>query len=127
MPSSVLLVECYEDRVANIANGLRQAGFHVTTVTDTLSALDLLGPEAWYDVLVTRIRPHAVMPHGFALARMALARHPHMRVLYITRFEVPEDERQSAVGPILIAPVTAEDVVRELEILVTSISMYHGS
>jgi hypothetical protein len=114
VPLSVLFVECPADGVIGIADGLRREGFDVSAVPDTFAALDLLNTAAWFDVLITRVRPHRTMPHGFALARMALSRRPHLRAIFLTRFEVPEDEQRTAAGPILIEPVTAEDVIREV-------------
>jgi CheY-like chemotaxis protein len=111
---SVLLVECHDDMATDIAARLRGIGYDVTAVSDTLAALDVLNTSAWFDVLVTRVRMCRAMPHGFALARIALNQRPHLGVIYLTRFEVPETESQSAPGPILAAPFSAEDVVREL-------------
>jgi CheY-like chemotaxis protein len=111
---SVLLVECHEELASDIATRLRDIGYDVTAAYDTLAALDVLNTRAWFDVLVTRVRMCRAMPHGFALARIALSRRPHLRVIYLTRFEVPETESQTAGSPILTAPFSAEDVVREV-------------
>ena len=117
--TSVLLVECHEEMAADIAARLRDIGYDVTAVYDTLAALDVLTTRAWFDVLVTRVQMCRAMPHGFALARIALSRRPNLRVIYLTRFEVPEAESQSATGPILRAPFAAADVVHEITQLMT--------
>ena len=57
--TSVLLVECQTEMASDIAARLRDIGYDVTAVYDTLAALDALNTRAWFDVLVTRVRLHA--------------------------------------------------------------------
>jgi hypothetical protein len=52
----------------------------------------------------------------------------HLRTIFLTRFEVPEAESQSATGPILRAPFAAADVVHEITQLMTpGTPAAHGS
>jgi CheY-like chemotaxis protein len=86
---------------------LQEAGFNVTAAPDYHDALAALeGPGRW-DLLVTDIvMPHAV--NGFALARMARLRRPHLKVIYVTGHEVPLGE---AVGIVLRKPVDATALI----------------
>lgn len=90
------------------------AGFDVVTASDFSQALDEIGPEAKFDLLITDI----IMPkgmNGFALARMARLRQRDLRVIYVTAFDVPCDE---AVGPVLRKPLDEQKLVAEVKALI---------
>jgi CheY-like chemotaxis protein len=91
------------------AKALRMAGFKVSSAPDHRLALQILEGADPIDLLITDI----VMPdrvNGFALARMGRMRRLHLKVLYLTAYEVPTDE---AIGPVLRKPVPLEVLVAE--------------
>ena len=86
---------------------LTRAGYHVTTASGYLKALEEVCSERKIDLLLTDI----VMPsgvNGFALARMARMRRKDLKVLYMTAYDVPNAE---ALGDILHKPLSEADLV----------------
>lgn len=87
---------------------LRDAGCEVYVAQDYFSALRVLDSDSPLDVLLTDV----VMPkgiNGFALARMARMRRRDLKVMFITGFDLPQDE---VLGPILRKPVSSDRLVQ---------------
>lgn len=81
----------YEDDEAcglAFATILRRAGYHVTVANHFNTALQALEAAAPVDLLLADIVMPAGGVHGFALARMARARRPAIKVLHCTGFDL---------------------------------------
>ncbi len=97
---------------------LRRAGFDVTLAADFRLALEVLEAEGQVDLLISDI----VMPssvNGIALSRMARLRRRELKVLYLTGYNIPGAENE-ALGPILRKPIDEEQLVAEVERLLTA-------
>ena len=98
------------------AERLRAAGYTVHQAPGHRDALDLLEDGRPVDLLCTDI----VMPEGMgglALARMARARRPNLKILYVTGYNVPVREELNA--QVLRKPLLPQDLVSEVERLIT--------
>ena len=99
--SRILLVD--DDDVFRYVTGrlLERTGSRVVTAHDYRDALRVLEDGAAVDVLVI----------GFALARMARMKHPHIRCIYLTGDDISLDE---ALGSVLHKPIVGSDLIREV-------------
>jgi two-component system cell cycle response regulator CpdR len=108
----VLLVD--DDQLFREASAeqLRAAGYIVHQAPGHRDALDLLEDGRPVDLLCTDI----VMPEGMgglALARLARARRPGLKILYITGYEIAA--RHEFRGLVLRKPVRPQDLLSEVE------------
>ena len=108
----VLLVD--DDRLfrETAAERLRGAGYAVQQAPGHRDALDLLDEGRPFDLLCTDL----VMPEGMgglALARLARARRPSLKVLYVTGYDIGSRDDQNAV--VLRKPVQPESLLVEVE------------
>jgi CheY-like chemotaxis protein len=108
----VLLVD--DDRLfrETTAERLRGAGYAVHEAPGHRDALDLLDEGRPFDLLCTDL----VMPEGMgglALARLARARRPSLKVLYVTGYDV--GLRQDTDAIVLRKPVQPESLLVEVE------------
>jgi two-component system cell cycle response regulator CpdR len=108
MALKVLLVEDDASFSYSVAKSLRQAGFEVTIAGNYLGALKAI-EEQHVDLLLTDV----VMPsvNGFALARMARLRRLGLKVLFMTAYDLPNDE---AFAKVLRKPITEDKLVEEV-------------
>jgi CheY-like chemotaxis protein len=108
MALKVLVVEDDAPFSYSVGRSLGQAGFEVVVAGDYLSALRALENQR-IDLLLTDV----VMPNvnGFALARMARLRNLDLKVLFMTAFDLPDEE---AFAKVLRKPVTEEKLVEEV-------------
>lgn len=98
---------------AAAAGTLRTAGFEVFEAPDYRLALEELESPRPVDLLITDI----VMPervNGVALSRMARMRRHHLKVVYVSAYDIPgvEDE---AFGPVLTKPVDDDRLLSEVK------------
>lgn len=108
----VLLVD--DDRLfrESSAERLRAAGYTVHQAPGHRDALDLLDEGRPIDLLCTDV----VMPDGMgglALARLARARRPGLKVLYVTGYDIGMREELKAI--VLRKPVQPEALLSEVE------------
>lgn len=109
----ILLVdddEVFRDTSASV---LRSAGYRVHAAPDYRLALEILERGDPVDLLVLDI----VMPdrvNGFALARMARLRRPHLKVIYISGFDIPRGTGEEALGPIIRKPLDHDQLLIEI-------------
>lgn len=108
----VLLVD--DDQLFREASAeqLRAAGYLVHPVPGHRDALDLLEDGRPVDLLCTDI----VMPEGLgglALARLARARRPGLKILYVTGYDL--GTRHDVNAPVLRKPVQPEVLLSEVE------------
>jgi CheY-like chemotaxis protein len=115
----ILLVdddEVLRDATASI---LRAAGYRVQTAPDHRLALEILERGDPVDLLILDI----VMPdrvNGFALARMARLRRPHLKVIYISGFDIPRGVGDAALGPIIRKPFDDDQLLAEIARILAS-------
>jgi len=90
---AVLFVDDDEAYRYAMTKRLAEKGLRVTAVADFNDALRFLESDAPLDVLLCDIRMPQDTPQGFSIARMALVRRPRLRVLFITAFDLPPNDR----------------------------------
>jgi CheY-like chemotaxis protein len=113
MPT-ILFVEDDEAYLYAISRLLEVAGFRIVPVRDFAKALEVVENEE-VDLLLTDIRMPIGQPHGFALARMARQRRSALPVIYLTGVvDVPQPERDAALGKILYKPIEPETLIAEI-------------
>ena len=79
---------------------LKRAGFRVVAASSYEEATAALDRDDALALMVTDVRLPAV--HGFMLARMAVARRPGIKILYVTGLtELPMHEKGLALGRVL--------------------------
>jgi DNA-binding response OmpR family regulator len=107
--SRILVVDDDEAARHATANLLTRAGHEVVEAHDFRDALPILEDGTALDLLVVDVMLPEV--HGFALARMARMKHPGIRCIHVTAYDVPTTE---AVGPVLRKPLDPELLLAEV-------------
>ena len=111
----ILLAEDDDSLRGFLKRALERAGYEVRACADGEEALLAL-PEAEWDLLLTDI----VMPgmDGIEVARLAAARHPGLRIMFITGFAavaLSAGARAPAGAKVLSKPVHLREIVAEVE------------
>ena len=111
--SRILLAEDDESLRGFLARALERAGYEVTACADGEEAVAVLD-EDW-DLLLTDI----VMPgiDGIEVARQAAARHPGLRIMFITGFAavaLNSDSEAPRNAKVLSKPVHLRELVSEV-------------
>jgi two-component system, cell cycle response regulator CpdR len=112
--SRILLAEDDDSLRGFLARALERAGHEVTACADGDEAVTYLD-EPW-DLLLTDI----VMPglDGIEVARQAAARHPGLRIMFITGFAavaLNPDSKAPRDAKVLSKPFHRRDLVHEVE------------
>lgn len=115
----ILLAEDDDALRRFLTRSLERAGYEVHACADGDEALEALDPS--YDVLLTDI----VMPgaDGIEVARQAAARHPNIRIVFITGFAAVALAPGSGApegAKVLSKPVHLRDIVAEVEKLMAA-------
>jgi two-component system cell cycle response regulator CpdR len=110
----ILLAEDDDSLRGFLTRALERAGFDVTACADGEEAVAVLD-QAW-DLLLTDI----VMPgmDGIEVARLAAARNPGLRIMFITGFAavaLTVGERAPAGSKVLSKPIHLREIVAEVE------------
>jgi CheY-like chemotaxis protein len=87
-----------------VAKALEAAGYQVTAAEDYREVLRVIEEGVSpVDLLLLDIFMPPGRPHGIAVAKMALARRPRLKVVFFTAFygDLPGDEIGIAPGPVL--------------------------
>jgi two-component system cell cycle response regulator CpdR len=109
----ILLAEDDDSLRGFLTRALERAGFQVTACADGEEAAAVLD-EPW-DLLLTDI----VMPgmDGIEVARLAAARHPGLRIMFITGFAAValSGDRAPAGAKVLSKPIHLREIVSEVE------------
>jgi two-component system, cell cycle response regulator CpdR len=107
--SRILLAEDDDSLRGFLARALERAGHEVTACADGDEAVTYLD-EPW-DLLLTDI----VMPglDGIEVARRAAARHPGLRIMFITAFS-------PAGAKVLSKPIHLREIVTEVERMIAA-------
>lgn len=122
--AALLVVDDDPDVLDAVCAVLAGMGHSVDRASGGLPALDILEAKQ-IDLLLTDV----VMPglHGFNLARMAVLRHPAIKVLYFTgytEYTVERDEGQK-FGKLLHKPLPPDELRREVEAALTATPRQH--
>ena len=115
----ILLAEDDESLRGFLARALERAGYEVTACADGEEAVAVLG-EDW-DLLLTDI----VMPgiDGIEVARQAAARHPGLRIMFITGFAavaLAATDQAPAGAKVLSKPIHLREIVSEVERMIAA-------
>jgi two-component system cell cycle response regulator CpdR len=115
----ILLAEDDDALRRFLTRALERAGYEVRACADGDEALEALDPS--YDVLLTDI----VMPgaDGIEVARQAAARHPNIRIVFITGFAAVALAPGSGApegAKVLSKPIHLRDIVAEVEKLMAA-------
>jgi two-component system cell cycle response regulator CpdR len=110
----ILLAEDDDSLRGFLARALERAGYEVKACADGEEAAEALG-ETW-DLLLTDI----VMPgmDGIEVARLAAARQPGLRIMFITGFAavaLTAGERAPPGAKVLSKPIHLREIVAEVE------------
>ena len=117
--SRILLAEDDDSLRGFLARALERAGHEVTACADGEEAVTFLD-EPW-DLLLTDI----VMPglDGIEVARQAAARHPGLRIMFITGFAavaLSAGERAPPGAKVLSKPIHLREIVSEVERMIAA-------
>ena len=115
----ILLAEDDESLRGFLARALERAGYEVTACADGEEAVAVL--EQDWDLLLTDI----VMPgiDGIEVARQAAARHPGLRIMFITGFAAVALAAGEAAPPgakVLSKPIHLREIVSEVERMIAA-------
>ena len=110
----ILLAEDDDSLRGFLARALERAGYDVVSCPDGETAVESL--DTRFDLLLTDI----VMPgiDGIEVARIAAARQPHMRIMFITGFAavaLSAGDRAPAGAKVLSKPIHLREIVAEVE------------
>ena len=117
--SRILLAEDDDSLRGFLARALERAGHEVTACADGEEAVTFLD-EPW-DLLLTDI----VMPglDGIEVARRAAARHPQLRIMFITGFAavaLAAGSHAPAGAKVLSKPIHLREIVTEVERMIAA-------
>jgi len=115
----ILLAEDDDSLRGFLTRALERAGYEVVACADGEAAVEVL--EQTFDVLLTDI----VMPglDGIELARIAAARQPTLRIMFITGFAavaLSAGDRAPAGAKVLAKPVHLREIVAEVERMIAA-------
>jgi two-component system, cell cycle response regulator CpdR len=115
----ILLAEDDDSLRGFLARALERAGYEVVSCPDGETAVEAL--EQPFQVLLTDI----VMPgiDGIELARIAAARQPALRIMFITGFAavaLSAGDRAPAGAKVLAKPVHLREIVAEVERMIAA-------
>ena len=115
----ILLAEDDDSLRGFLSRALERAGYDVTACADGEEAVAVLD-QSW-DLLLTDI----VMPgmDGIEVARLAAARHPGLRIMFITGFAavaLTVGERAPAGSKVLSKPIHLREIVSEVERMIAA-------
>ena len=115
----ILLAEDDESLRGFLARALERAGYEVTACADGEEAVAVL--EQDWDLLLTDI----VMPgiDGIEVARQAAARHPGLRIMFITGFAavaLSAGSQAPAGAKVLSKPIHLREIVSEVERMIAA-------
>jgi DNA-binding NtrC family response regulator len=113
VPAQIVVVHDDPDFLDGAVTALRTAGYDVALFTDSMSATHALKDARLIEVLITRIRFPEGTPHGLALVRSALLKHPDLKVLFVA---APTTQHfAEGIGEFLSMSVKPAKVVRTVD------------
>jgi two-component system cell cycle response regulator CpdR len=117
--SRILLAEDDDSLRGFLARALERAGYEVTACADGDEAVAVLDQD--WDLLLTDI----VMPgvDGIEVARQAAARHPGLRIMFITGFAavaLAAGDKAPAGAKVLSKPIHLREIVSEVDRMIAA-------
>jgi two-component system, cell cycle response regulator CpdR len=115
----ILLAEDDDSLRGFLSRALEKAGYEVMACSDGEEAAAVLDQD--WDLLLTDI----VMPgmDGIEVARLAAARHPDLRIMFITGFAavaLAAGEQAPAGSKVLSKPIHLRELVTEVERMIAA-------
>lgn len=126
IPPRIMVVDDERDILSIIKRGLESKNrFQVDTFIDAEHALESLKkkPNDYYDLVLTDIRMPKI--NGFELYRRIKENNPHMKIVFITAFEINKEEFTKVIPSVdvldfISKPVSMSTLINKL----TSILKY---
>ena len=126
IPPRIMVVDDERDILSIIKRGLESKNrFQVETFIEAESALESLKkkPNDYYDLVLTDIRMPKI--NGFELYRRIKENNPHMKIVFITAFEINKEEFTKVIPSVdvldfISKPVSMSTLINKL----TSILKY---
>jgi hypothetical protein len=117
MAARIIAIHDECEFLAETINALGHAGYDAVGFTDPAAALDTLIVAPNADLLITRVRFGPGKPQGVALAKMARANRPNLKVIFTARREFNEQIRD--LGTLIRSPVLISVLMKEVGRLLT--------
>lgn len=116
--ATILFVDDDPDVLSIMGMALEGVGHNVLQASNGIAALDIMENQRGVDLLLTDV----MMPglNGFNLARMARARDPFLKILYLTGFHersMTMKDHGDKLGKLLTKPILPEDLAKEIDIV----------
>jgi DNA-binding NtrC family response regulator len=120
IPPRIMVVDDERDILSIVKRGLESKNrFQVETFIDAESALESLkeNPGDYYDLVLTDIRMPKI--NGFELYRRIKESNPHMKIVFITAFEINKDEFSKVIPSVdvidfISKPVSMSTLITKL-------------
>ena len=120
IPPRVMVVDDERDILSILKRGLESKNrFQVDTFMDAESALESLkeNSDNYYDLVLTDIRMPKI--NGFELYRRIKESNPHMKIVFITAFEINKDEFSKVIPSVdvidfISKPVSMSTLITKL-------------
>ena len=123
-----MVVDDERDILSIIKRGLESKNrFQVETFLDAESALESLkeNPDDYYDLVLTDIRMPKI--NGFELYRRIKESNPHMKIVFITAFEINKEEFSKVIPSLdvidfISKPVSMSTLMTKLNSILNQIN-----
>lgn len=120
IPPRIMVVDDERDILSIVKRGLESKNrFQVETFIDAESALESLNENSgdYYDLVLTDIRMPKI--NGFELYRRIKESNPHMKIVFITAFEINKDEFSKVIPSVdvidfISKPVSMSTLITKL-------------
>ena len=120
IPPRIMVVDDERDILSIVKRGLEsKKRFQVETFIDAESALESLkeNSDNYYDLVLTDIRMPKI--NGFELYRRIKESNPHMKIVFITAFEINKDEFSKVIPSVdvidfISKPVSMSTLITKL-------------
>ena len=122
MPARIIVVHDEAEFRCQLTTSLQSAGYFVACHPDPLAAWDAINTGRHFEVLITRVEFPPGRSNGVALARMARARQPGIRVVFAALPRYASDAAD--LGTFLPMPVTVPAVVAAVRRLLEDLGRF---
>ena len=112
IPPRIMVVDDERDILSIVKRGLESKNrFQVETFIDAESALESLKENSgdYYDLVLTDIRMPKI--NGFELYRRIKESNPHMKIVFITAFEINKDEFSKVIPSVDVIDFISKPVI----------------
>ena len=111
--STILVVDHDEVLTYSIARQMRKAGYEVSRVNSTTTALAVLDSKR-IDLILADLVMHKGQPSGLALGRVARMKCPDIKLIYMTNRDVHQLYRQLVPARVFCKPLNLESLAIEI-------------